>query len=130
MSKINDKDFKTKMAMFGVNFNFEINSSYMKIILQGFEGNGLDQEDFDKAFSTLMLTRKSNLYGRPSLADWIEAAGKSSWIDRLNSYRTMKGKDKEFYLGVIRQYDSELYNYIIAENKKIGVTKNVQISKK
>jgi len=107
-------EFKQKMILFCENFDYKISKTYNQIIFKGFFENGLTAEDFEKAFQRMMYKPKG--YGRPSLGDWIEACGKTSWIDKLQSVKTMKDDEvRKRYLSYIREDEPDLYKFIMKD---------------
>jgi hypothetical protein len=56
------------------------------------------------------------LLRRPAFADWIEAAGKTIWVDRLNSYKHLEGETKIRYLKFIESDVPELHEMITSND--------------
>ena len=110
--------FNESMILFLENFDYKISKAYIEIIRKGFNDNLLTIQDFDRAFQKMMYKQKSELYGRPALGDWIEAANKTNWVYNLQYYYN-EAKDKEKFLEILKKNEIELFN-AITNTKQIG----------
>lgn len=73
---MNDQKFKENLTLFCENYNFEASKPYIKLVFNHLESRGVTDMQFKQGVNTLMNTKKkSDFYGRPAVADWLDVLG-------------------------------------------------------
>ena len=79
---MNEEIFKEGMMLFCENFSFEVNKSYMNLVFNSLESIGIDEKQFGSAGEKMIMTKKkSDFFGRPAVADWLDMLGKKTLTD-------------------------------------------------
>ena len=65
--------FKTCLAEFCDNYNFEVSEGYIKLLYGRLNDMNVTSDQFKECTTNCIMTKKrSEFYGRPSVADWLE----------------------------------------------------------
>ncbi len=70
------------MKDFFTNFDFKIDLDYVKLLFRYLEKNKINQDGFDIGFEKMMQCKKTELFGRPAVADWLSFCGIPSFKEQ------------------------------------------------